>query len=432
MDQGLHPALSTRDRVVEDLRHSLESEGLGALVLDRSPRRPVLFLTTMRRSAHRVEQSVDKLADWLWRRVDGNPVPWPARRTVWTLPDGCQLEVSAVSPGSTRPHERSIAAVLGEVPVPARGLVDAPGWAQGLVLVAQAGPRLLRENSELIDEVRALVGRETALLMSVAQRYRLGPRVGAGLAEVLGSSSSAVPGRRRDRAASALVRHVPAGLRDAVALPVRCRFAGLDLLAGAGTFLPRRESEGLARTALEQVSPRPSPRVIDLGTGCGAIALTIASGAPSAHVLATDLEREPLRWVRRNANRLGLSRRVDVAVSNLFDQLPAPWRAGVDLVVGNIPHVPAADFERAADTGAEGYVGGDQDGLGLYRRLLSEAPPVLARDGAICLQLRSDQVDPLLGFAAAHSWHATSVERGDVASVLTLIRAGRSSTPGPA
>ena len=70
----------------------------------------------------------------------------------------------------------------------------------------------------------------------------------------------------------------------------RCRFDDLELLAGAGTFLPRRVSEGLVSAADERIARVENPLLVDVGTGCGAVALALARRHPRAQVLGLDLD----------------------------------------------------------------------------------------------------------------------------------------------
>jgi release factor glutamine methyltransferase len=147
---------------------------------------------------------------------------------------------------------------------------------------------------------------------------------------------------------------------------------------------PRRASEQLVAAALERLGSRPA-RVVDVGTGTGAIAVAIATAAPTAHVFATDTSRCAVALARRNARRHGVDHRVTVRHGDLLD--PVPGR--IDLVVANLPYLPAAHAGRYPDLAAEPAhaVFARGDGLEPYRRLLAACEKRLAEDAWIILQL---------------------------------------------
>jgi release factor glutamine methyltransferase len=196
----------------------------------------------------------------------------------------------------------------------------------------------------------------------------------------------------------------------------RCRFDDLELLAGPGTFLPRRVSERLVSAAAARVTGVERPLLVDVGTGCGAVALALARRHPRAQVLGLDLDAGALTWARRNARRLG-SPHVDFAAGSLLDPLPASWRGRVSLVFANVPCVPPDACEASLDAPARAYVGGGRDGLGLQRRLAEEARDVLGPGGWLLIQLSPPQWVPYretldrLGFEALEA-------RGDGVAVV--------------
>jgi len=113
----------------------------------------------------------------------------------------------------------------------------------------------------------------------------------------------------------------------------RQTFMGLEMLAGPQALIPRRETELLARAALAHLREMASPRVIDVCTGSGNLALAMAQGMPTARVWGADLSPEAVALAEANARRLGLSDRVQ-------------WRCG-DLLApfdGGTHHADAADF----------------------------------------------------------------------------------------
>jgi len=162
-------------------------------------------------------------------------------------------------------------------------------------------------------------------------------------------------------------------------------FCGLPLLTAPGHVMrPRPSSEQLVATALAFIGSRPA-RVVDAGTGSGALAIAIARAAPQAQVWATDTSPEAIRVARANVAQHGLEDRIAVRYGDLLDPVPGV----VDLVVANLPYLPAADAGRFPDLAGEPAeaVFAPGDGLDPYRRLLEACSLRLRDGGALALQL---------------------------------------------
>ncbi len=166
----------------------------------------------------------------------------------------------------------------------------------------------------------------------------------------------------------------------------RKEFFGLDLAVDARVLVPRPETETLVEWALELLAPLPSPRVVDLGTGSGAIALAIKSRRPDAHVLATDRSAEALEVARANARALG----------QLLEWRQANWLDGLDerfdLIVSNPPYVAAGDPHLAAlaHEPVQALVAGP-DGLDDLRTIAAQARARLRPSGWLLLEHGYDQ-----------------------------------------
>jgi HemK-like putative methylase len=147
---------------------------------------------------------------------------------------------------------------------------------------------------------------------------------------------------------------------------------------------PRPATEQLVARALELVRDRPA-RVVDVGTGSGAIAIAVAAAAPKARVWATDTSRCAVALARLNVRRHGLADRVVVRHGDLLEPVPG----SVDLIVANLPYLPAAAAARYPDLAAEPgeSVFADGDGLDPYRRLLAVSAERLTRGGVLVFQL---------------------------------------------
>ena len=149
-------------------------------------------------------------------------------------------------------------------------------------------------------------------------------------------------------------------------------------------MIPRRASERLIAVAVARIGGRRA-RVVDVGTGSGAIAVAIGSACPRAEVWASDTSFPALALAHANVRRHGLEARVFVRHGDLLDPVPGL----LDIVVANLPYLPASTAAQHADLLAEpfGAVFASGDGLDPYRRLVDAATTRMAADGVLLLQL---------------------------------------------
>jgi len=164
-------------------------------------------------------------------------------------------------------------------------------------------------------------------------------------------------------------------------------FYGLDLLTDARALIPRPETECLIEHALNVLADHPAPLIVDVGTGCGAIAVTLAQHLPHATIIATDLSPDALELARENAQRIGVAARIDFRMGSLLE----PVTETIDLLAANLPYIDDKDWPYLARTirGHEpkmAFIGGP-DGLDLVRTLLYDAPRVTHSDSVILLEI---------------------------------------------
>ncbi|BCN37733.1 release factor glutamine methyltransferase [Alicycliphilus denitrificans] len=191
--------------------------------------------------------------------------------------------------------------------------------------------------------------------------------------------------------APALARYQALCARRAAGEPVAYltggkEFYGLPLRVDARVLDPRPDTEILVDWALELLAPLPAPRVADLGTGSGAIALALQHARPDARVLAVDASAGALAVARANAERLGLPVRF----------VQADWLAGIagpfDAIVSNPPYIPAQDPHLAALAHEPlSALASGADGLDDIRAIIAQAPALLAPGGWLLLEHGWDQ-----------------------------------------
>jgi release factor glutamine methyltransferase len=166
-------------------------------------------------------------------------------------------------------------------------------------------------------------------------------------------------------------------------------FCGLQIRVERGVYVPRWQSEPLARRAVERL---PAGGVaIDLCTGAGAVARTMSANRPGARVVASDLDERAVACARANG--------VEAYRGDLFAPLPRALQGGVDVVVGVVPYVPTPDLpllqrDTLAFESPLSYDGG-RDGTEILRRVLADAPRFLRPGGALLLELGGQQADAL-------------------------------------
>jgi release factor glutamine methyltransferase len=160
-------------------------------------------------------------------------------------------------------------------------------------------------------------------------------------------------------------------------------FRGLPLLTAPGQVMtPRPATEQLVAIAAARIGGRPA-RVADVGTGSGAIAVSLADVATRAEIWASDVSAAAVLLARANAHRCGVADRVHAVRGDLLEPLPGE----LDLIVANLPYLPRGDIRPELAGEPEQAVYADGDGLGLYRRLLAAAGEKLRHDGAVVIQL---------------------------------------------
>lgn len=198
-------------------------------------------------------------------------------------------------------------------------------------------------------------------------------------------------------------------------------FYDLELKVTSAAPIPRPETELLVDEALAQarrLQPTcPRPHIVDVGTGCGAIALAVSTRLAAARVTAIDTSRAALDLARRNTERLGLSERVRFTLGDLL----SPLDEGADIIVANLPYVPSGEWEGLAPEirsyEPRAALDGGPDGLQFIARLLNEAPTHLRSPGALILEIGDDEGAPVTALAREAFRAAAIAVKKDLASL---------------
>ncbi len=206
-----------------------------------------------------------------------------------------------------------------------------------------------------------------------------------------------------------------AGEQEPIAyLTGRAHFFNLELAVTRDVLIPRPDTETLVENVMQTVRHQAgleAPRVLDLGTGSGCIALALAKHLKAATVLATDLSERAVAVARGNVDALGLADRVTVEAGDLFDPIkevvdPRPF----DLIVSNPPYIPSDQID-GLDRSVRDYeprlaLDGGPDGLAVHRRILDRAADHLSPAGRVFLEIAFDQGPAARELAAAFPAYA--------------------------
>lgn len=167
------------------------------------------------------------------------------------------------------------------------------------------------------------------------------------------------------------------------------QFMGLDFIVAPDVFIPRPETEILVEAIVERCTGELT--ILDLGTGCGNIAIAIAKYLPHSKVLASDISGQALRVAKQNVGRHGMQGRVHLFGGDLFGPL---GRGKIDLIVSNPPYIASGSlYEVGPEVKYEPSIAldGGPDGLDYLKRIVEESPRYLKRGGLLALEVGFDQ-----------------------------------------
>lgn len=180
------------------------------------------------------------------------------------------------------------------------------------------------------------------------------------------------------------------GRREPVAYITGTRgFWSLELAVDARVLVPRPETELLVELALARLKGLEAPRVVDVGTGSGCIALSLARERPDAVITAVDASQGALAVAQKNAQTLDL--KVEFRQSNLLSAVPGP----LEMVVSNPPYIASAEVDQLMPDVARYEprlaLDGGPDGLALIRPLIDQAATRLVPEGWLAFEFGHDQ-----------------------------------------
>lgn len=177
-------------------------------------------------------------------------------------------------------------------------------------------------------------------------------------------------------------------------------FMGFDFDVNPSVLIPRPETEILVERSLALIEREgmAEPLILDLGTGSGAIAVSLTKLSPSCKIIASDVSEEALEVGRENAAANGVSDRIEFILSDFFERIPEKEK--FDLVISNPPYVPSEDYDSLPlEVRSEPRIAldGGLKGLKFYRKIISESAKRLKAGGYLVLEIGYGQSTAIRG-----------------------------------
>ncbi len=164
-------------------------------------------------------------------------------------------------------------------------------------------------------------------------------------------------------------------------------FYGFDFYVAPNVLIPRPESELLVEKTLTLAQNRPISTIAEIGTGCGAITISLALNLPQTKIYATDISPAALKVALFNCQKYGVSNRIYLLQGDMLDPLPEP----VDLIIANLPYVKELELPRLTSFEPRLALNGGADGLEKIRQLCCQVSYKLRPDGSLLLEIGQGQ-----------------------------------------
>ncbi|HET8947502.1 MAG TPA: peptide chain release factor N(5)-glutamine methyltransferase [Candidatus Polarisedimenticolia bacterium] len=261
------------------------------------------------------------------------------------------------------------------------------------------------------------------------------------LLHVLGLDRAALHARpERDVPAEAADRYRDLVRRRAAREPLQYltgvqEFWSLPFRVTPAVLIPRPETEGILEALLALPLPRgvARPRILDLGTGSGCLAIAAAHALPDARVVATDVSAEALAVAGGNARELGVDDRVRFVRGDLGDALPAGEPSRFDAILSNPPYIAEADLAGLApevrDHEPRVALTPGPDGLAVHRRILAEAAGLLEPGGWLLVEIGAGQAESIRALYDAQDRLQLESIRPDLAGTPRVVVARARAAP---
>lgn len=176
----------------------------------------------------------------------------------------------------------------------------------------------------------------------------------------------------------------------------RQEFMGLDFHVEEGVLIPRPDTEILIEKVLDGIDKKAEYSIVDIGTGSGAITVSLAKYIENSQVYSIDISKKALNIARKNAEKHEVLSKVSFLNGSLFEPLKDMGMEGkIDILVSNPPYIPTSDIENlqieVSKFEPRIALDGGEDGLDFYKEIINKAPEYLRCGGLIVLEVGHDQ-----------------------------------------
>lgn len=172
----------------------------------------------------------------------------------------------------------------------------------------------------------------------------------------------------------------------------KCEFMSLDFIVNNSTLIPRADTEILVEKAIELINANGYTEIIDIGTGSGAIAVSMAKYCRNTFVTAVDISKEAINTARKNAENNGVLERIKFVESNLFDSVELKK---YDMILSNPPYIKTSEIStlmpQVKNYEPVSALDGGSDGLDFYFKIVSQCSDYLKNGGALIFEIGFEQ-----------------------------------------
>ena len=191
-------------------------------------------------------------------------------------------------------------------------------------------------------------------------------------------------------------------------------FMKMDFFVDENVLIPRPDTEILVEETIKIAQRMKAPKILDLCTGSGAIAISIAKNVSNAEIYAVDISEKALKVARKNAERLEVVKKVKFIKSNLFNEI---GKKKFDIIVTNPPYIKKEDIQYLSDEVQNEpllALDGGLDGLDFYRKILNQAIDYMKFDGYICMEIGYNQKEEVLELIKQNNQYTDTYSKKDL------------------
>ena len=198
-------------------------------------------------------------------------------------------------------------------------------------------------------------------------------------------------------------------------------FMGLNFAVTSDVLIPRPDTEILAQVAIEKLSAVPNPTFIDIGTGSGAICISVLKYLKKSTAAAVDISKNAINCAAFNAEKFGVEDRLTFYIGNLFEPLHGQK---FHAVISNPPYIPTKDLSMLQDEVKREptlALDGGVDGLNFYRRIVDDAPNFLFSGGFLAVEIDINQASAVKNLFAKNFTNIEIIR--DLAGIERVVTA---------